>query len=134
MKKLFSTNYSAGAFNLSMLILRLISGLLMMNHGYDKLANFAKYKGEFMNFLGMGSSFSLCLVIFAEFFCSVFLIMGLFTRLVAVPLVITMAVAFFMAHNHDFYGKGEMAALYLCAYLVILILGPGKASIDNMIK
>ncbi len=134
MKKLFSTNYSTAAFNVALLLLRLIPGFLMMNHGYQKLVGFAEMKNGFMNFLGMGSTFSLCLVIFAEFFCSLFLILGLFSRLAAVPLVIAMAVAFFMAHNHDFYGKGEMAVLFLSIYLAILIVGPGKISIDNMIR
>ena len=134
MKKLFSTNYSAGAFNVAMLLLRLIPGLLMINHGYGKLDHFSNMKNDFMNFLGLGSTFSLCLVIFAEVFCSLFLVLGLFTRLAAIPLIIDMAVAFFMAHNHDFYGKGEMAVLYLSVYLAILIVGPGKISIDNMIK
>ncbi len=134
MKKIFSTHYSAGAFNVTMLLLRIIPSLLMMNYGYEKLIHFSEMKKDFMNFLGMGSTFSLCLVIFAEFFCSLFIILGLFTRVAAIPLVIAMAVAFFLANNHDFFGKGEMAVLYLTIYLAILIVGPGKASIDNMIK
>jgi putative oxidoreductase len=65
MKKLISTNYSAGAFNAAMLFLRLIFGVLMMNHGYDKLVHFTEYKAKFMNFLGLGSTVSLLLVVFA---------------------------------------------------------------------
>ncbi len=51
MRKLLSTKYSAGAFNAAMLILRLGVGILMINHGYDKLVNFGKYQQGFMNFL-----------------------------------------------------------------------------------
>ena len=85
-----------------------------------------------MNFLGMGQTVSLALVVFAEFFCSLFLILGLFTRLSAIPLIIAMSIALFKAHNADFFGDGEKAALFLGCYLVILILGPGRISVDAM--
>ncbi|HLO81537.1 MAG TPA: DoxX family protein, partial [Chitinophagaceae bacterium] len=73
MKKLISTHYSDFAFNLSMLIMRLGFGILMIPHGYDKLVHFAQYRKDFMNFLGLGSTLSLALVVFSEFFCSIFL-------------------------------------------------------------
>lgn len=134
MKKLLSLKYSAGAFNAAMLLLRLASGAIMMHHGYDKLVNFAKYKTQFINFLGMGQSASLALVIFAEFFCALFIILGLFTRLAVIPLIVTMCVALFKAHHADFMGEGEMAALYLACFAVLLLLGPGRVSVDGMIS
>jgi putative oxidoreductase len=133
MKKLFSAKYSAGAVHGAMLILRLASGILMMNHGYDKLVHFGEYQHKFMSFLGIGGTLSLALVVFAEFFCTLFLILVLFTRLASIPLIITMAVALFDAHNGMFFGDGEMAALYMACYLVLLLVGPGRISIDNMI-
>lgn len=133
MKKMLSTSYSAGAFNAAMLILRLAAGVLMMKHGYDKLVHFSTYKATFMSFLGLGSTSSLALVIFAEFFCALFIIIGLFTRWAAIPLIITMGVALFKSHNGDFMGDGEMAALYLGAYITLLFIGPGRISIDGMI-
>ncbi len=133
MRKLLSTKYSAGAFNAAMLVLRLGVGILMMVHGYDKLVHFSEYQGKFMNFLGIGTTMSLALVVFAEFFCSLFLILGLFTRLSAIPLIVTMCVALFKAHNADFTGDGEVATIYLTAYLVLLFVGPGKISVDGMI-
>ncbi|MBC8033214.1 MAG: DoxX family protein [Chitinophagaceae bacterium] len=134
MKKLVSIAYSEWAFNLSMLLLRVGVGALMISHGYDKLINFAKYRSEFMNFMGIGSSGSLALVVFAEFFCTIFLMIGLFTRAVVVPLLIVMLVAFFKAHKADLFGEGEHAALYLIVFSVILLCGPGKVSVDAMIK
>lgn len=86
-----------------------------------------------MSFLGLGSTISLALVVFAEFFCALFIILGLFTRLAAIPLIVTMCVALFKAHDGQFFGKGEVAALYLAGFLVLLIVGPGKASVDGMI-
>jgi len=132
MRKLLSTKYSAGAFNAAMLLLRLGAGVLMMNHGYDKLVNFSKYKQGFMSFLGMGSTISLAMVVFAEFFCALFIILGLFTRLATIPLIVAMSVALFKAHNSQFFGDGEMSALYLATYLALLLVGPGKISVDSM--
>lgn len=133
MKKLLSTKYSAGAVSGAMLILRLGAGLLMINHGYDKLIHYGTMHNEFINFMGIGKSLSLALVIFAEFFCSMFLILGLFTRLATIPLIITMCVALFQAHNAEVFGKGEMPALYLVVYVVLLLIGPGRVSVDSMV-
>jgi putative oxidoreductase len=133
MRKLLSTKYSAGAFNAAMLILRLGIGILMMMHGYDKLVHFGDLQHKFMNFMGIGSSMSLALVVFAEFFCSLFLILGLFTRLAAIPLIIATCVMVFKAHKGEVFGDGETAAIYLTTYLVLFFVGPGRISVDSMI-
>ncbi|MEO7308522.1 MAG: DoxX family protein [Ferruginibacter sp.] len=133
MRKLLSTKYSAGAFNTAMLLLRLSFGILMMHSGYYKLVHFAELQPKFMNFLGIGNSMSLALVVFAEFFCSLFLILGLFTRFAAIPLIVVMCVALFKAHNGDVFGDGQTAALYLTGYLVLLLVGAGRVSVDSMI-
>ena len=133
MKKLLSTHYSAGAFNFAILILRLGVGILMMHHGYDKLVHFNMYKEQFVSFLGLSNSFSLCLDIFAEFFCSMFLILGLFTRFATIPLIVVASFALFHVHGGDYFGKGELITHYLISYLVLLIIGPGKVSVDGLI-
>ena len=133
MRKLLSTKYSAGAFNAAMLILRLSLGILMMHAGYNKLVNFGEMQHKFMNFMGIGTTASLALVVFAEFFCSLFLILGLFTRLAAIPLIVTMCVALFKVHNGEVFGDGQVATLYLTGYLVLLLVGPGRVSVDSMI-
>lgn len=132
MKKLLSTQYSDWAFNLSMFILRLGMGILMVPHGYDKLVHFASYKKDFMNFLGMGSTISLALIVFSEFFCSIFLIMGLFTRITVMPMIIGLCVVIFKAHNGEIFGDGEHGSLFLIGLLVVLLCGPGKASVDGI--
>lgn len=134
MKKLLSIRYSAGAFNFSMLLLRLVVGLLMLTqHGMAKVTHFNEYSAKFYNFLNMGPKASLMLVIFAEVFCSFFIILGLFTRLAVIPLIVVMCIAFFSAHNGSFV-DGEMALLFLTTYLVLLFVGPGRVSVDGMIK
>lgn len=132
MRQLLSTNYSAPAFNVGILLLRITFGVFMMMSGYDKLIHFGEMKNEFMNFMGMGSTISLMLVVFAEFFCALFVILGLFTRLSCIPLIITMTVALVKAHGGDVLGKGQHAAIYLAIFLFIALVGPGKASVDGV--
>ncbi len=134
MKKIFSTNYSATGLNFVTLLLRVVFGLLMMiPHGYAKLVNFDKIAPKFMNFMGLGQTASLGLVIFAEFFCSLALILGLFTRLALVPLIVAASVIVFRAHAGDILGEAEHGFLYLTVYFVLMVTGPGKYSVDGMI-
>ena len=132
MKRFLSTRYSATSFNLAMLLLRLGLGGLMIPHGFDKLVKFKEYSRDFMDFLGLGGMASLGLVVFAEFFCSIFLMMGLFTRATVIPLIVAMLVAVFKAHNGEVFGDGEHGMLFLVGYLAVLLLGPGKASVDGI--
>jgi putative oxidoreductase len=134
MKKLLSVSYKEWAFDLAMLVLRAGAGALIIPHGYEKLIHFAEKKYTFMNFMGIGSTLSLSLVIFAEFFCGMFIVLGLFTRLAAIPLVIAMGVVVFKANHADVFGKGAEGALFLAAFVAILLCGPGRASADGLIN
>jgi len=104
----------------------------MMSHGYDKLVHFNEKKTTFYNFLNVGTENSLLLAIFAEFFCALFITIGLFTRMVALPLIIVMGVAVFKVHQMDFLGTGEKASLFLGIFVTLLLCGPGKVSIDGI--
>jgi putative oxidoreductase len=107
--------------------------VMMINHGLPKLLSFNESAAKFLDPLGVGASLSFALVVFAEFFCSLAIILGLLTRFAAIPLIITMAVAFFIIHAHDGWDKKEIAFLYLIAFLFISFVGAGKISIDNLI-
>ncbi len=131
--KIASTKYSDTSFAIAILVLRLGLGILMIPHGFNKLQHFSEYAAKFSDPFHIGKTASLALVIFAEFFCSCLLIAGLFTRLAVIPLIITMAVAVFIAHHGEIFDDGEHGALYLVGYLVILIAGPGKISLDRLI-
>ena len=134
MAKLFSTRYNPGAHNVALLFLRLGFGILMAYHGYQKISHFQQTEGFMMDFMGMGKSVTTGLVIFAELFCSILLIIGLFTRLACVPLIILTVVIVFKATNADFFGKAELPTLYLTAFVALLFTGAGKWSVDNMIS
>ena len=134
MKKLFTTKVSETTLSVALLVLRLGAGsLIMIQHGLPKLQNFSSKADQFSDPFGIGSTASFSLVIFAEFFCAAFIILGLFTRLAAIPLVVAMGVALFIAHNGDLFGKGELPGLFLFCFLLLLLTGPGRFSLDRLI-
>jgi putative oxidoreductase len=137
MKKLMSTNYNANAFNFAMLLFRIVIGVMMLHAGYYKLVHFSEMltSGQFQSMIGIGAKAELAMLVFAEFFCSIFLILGLFTRLSTIPLIIAMLVAFFMAHHAEVFTKEgtlQAALIYLCGYFILILLGPGKISVDGL--
>lgn len=135
MKKFLSIKHSVGAFNLSMLLLRIVASIIMIfNHGLPKLMEFSTRKNDFYSFFGLGSKFSLSLTIFAELFCSTLVLLGLFTRLSVLPLIITMLVAIFGAGADKSLLQSELAIQYLIIFLVLLFCGPGKISVDGMMN
>jgi putative oxidoreductase len=104
---------------------------MLFGHGWRKLVSYSENSATFADPLGVGPALSLALVVLAEFFCSALLAFGLFTRLAAIPLAITMSVAAFVIHGNDPWGKKEMAIVYLLIYLTLLFAGPGRISLDR---
>ncbi len=133
MKKFFLSIRNTSTQDLGLLVLRLGIGFFMIpEHGWKKLMNFDAAAENFISFMGMPPSVSLGLTIFAELVCSVLLMLGLFTRLACIPLIICLLVIF-SVHEWNFLGKQELPSLFMIGYISILLLGPGKYSIDKMI-
>lgn len=133
MKRLFSTKVSDNAISFALLILRITAGGLIIPHGYQKLMSFASKSSGFSDPYHIGSSTSMALIIFAEFFCGALVVLGLLTRLACIPLIIGMGTVVFMVNHGNLTGKGETPVLFLGCFIVLLITGPGKASIDRLI-
>ncbi len=116
-------------------VVRIFVGFAMISHGFPKLMNFVgDQEIKFFDFLGIGPQLSLFLAVFAEFVCSIFIILGLFTRWGVFFLMITMAVAGLVVHGSDPFSDREMSLLYLAIYLMLFAFGPGRYSVDAMIS
>ncbi len=133
MKSLFNSKYSEPSLSLGLLILRLVFGGFMLQVGYDKLTHFNAVLTQFKDPLGINNTFSLGLLVFAEFFCALLVVLGLLTRLACIPLIIAMGVALFIAHKGHILTDGQGAAMYLFGFIALLLTGPGKYSVDKMI-
>lgn len=85
-----STGYNKTLLDWALLALRIFVGIGMLTHGFPKLMMLLSGKIEFMNFFGIGVKTSLILAVLAEVLCSLFVLMGLFTRFTVIPLIVTM--------------------------------------------
>ena len=103
-----------------------VAATMLFAHGLPKLQNFSAIAGHFPDPLGVGSSVSLALAIFAEFFCALLLLLGLGTRLAAIPLIITMGTAFFVFHAADPFSAKELSFVYLLAFIGLFFTGTGQ--------
>lgn len=118
-----------------LLVVRVFIGFAMLSHGFPKLQMLLEGGDiKFYNFLGMGPTLSLTLTVFAEFVCSILLILGLFTRVALGFLIFTMIIAGFFVHGADPFEKREMSLVYLSVYLLLMAFGAGKISVDYMIE
>jgi putative oxidoreductase len=134
-KSIFDTGNHSNIASLGLLVLRLGVASFMLTHGYGKLLTL--FSGEPIQFadpIGIGPAASLILIVFAEFFCSLFLIFGVATRLSAIPPTIGMLVAAFISHGGDPFGRRELPLLYAVVYLTLLLTGGGNFSIDFLIS
>lgn len=133
---LFTSGTTENNLNIASLILRFMSGGFMIyQHGYPKFIKFfSDGPVEFINPFGIGATATLALVLFAEVICAIFVILGLMTRWALIPLIFTMAYAAFIVHANDGFQQKELALVYLIIFIVLLLLGPGKYSLDRKIR
>jgi len=106
----------------------------MLTHGFPKFQMlFSGQEIMFPDPIGLGSQVSFMLIVFAEFFCSIFIIVGFGTRFSAIPLSISMFVAGFMVHAKDPFATKELALIYLAIFIGFIFTGGGKYSVDYLI-
>jgi putative oxidoreductase len=135
MRRIFNINLNQSRMNVALLVLRIVIGCFMLVHGLPKLQTLvAGGQIQFADPIGIGQVPSLILAIFAEVFCSVFVIFGFATRLAVIPLITTMIVAVFIIHVPDGFQKQELPAHYLLVYFFLFLSGSGKYSIDYILS
>jgi putative oxidoreductase len=118
-------------------IIRIIAGILILKHGlavFDS-AGMNDMAGYLKKDLGMPLPLLMAyLAKGAEFFGGLLFALGLFTRLACIPLIITMLVAVFVAHNGHVASDGEHAFLYLLLFAAFFLIGSGKWSLDTLLN
>lgn len=136
MKKRLNTQLVNNANHIGLLVLRVFLGLTMLlGHGLSKgQVLFSNTEVQFPDPIGVGEVASLALAVFSEVICSFILTLGLLTRWVLLPLIVTMFTAAFIIHGADDFGTKEKALLYGVGYITLFFTGPGKYSIDTIVK
>ncbi len=134
MTRLLTTEVKQTQLDVALLALRIGIAAMMLVHGLPKLQMlFSGDVSQFPSVLGLGSGLSLTLATMAEVLCSILILVGLGTRLASIPLLITMLVAVLIVHAADPFAAQELGLLYLMGYVVLLLLGGGRFSLDALL-
>jgi len=133
-KKMLGSKSNEFVENLWLLLLRVGAGAFMLTHGVPKLMKLISGDTSFADPFGIGQLPSFILAVFAEFFCSVLVVLGIATRLATIPIIITMTVAVFFILGGQPFANKEMALLYLLLFTTILVFGSGRFALGNLIR
>lgn len=120
---------------LGLLALRLVLGLIMAAHGWQKIHGGAGHFVQTVSHLGM-PGWTAYLSIAAEFLGGIFLMVGFATRIAAAFVLIDMLVAIFTVHLHKgLIGQGAMELPLSLATIAfaLLFFGAGEMSIDWLV-
>jgi putative oxidoreductase len=131
-KKLHAVKEYCLYTDIALLLLRLVAGLAFMFHGWSKIQNPFGWMGE----NGFAPAPFQALAAISEFGGGLAWILGLLTRLSAVGMACTMAVAVCMhafMKGDPFVSGYELAAIYFCVSVLFLAAGPGRFSLDRRI-
>ena len=111
-------------------LLRIVTALLFMEHGAQKLLGFPPSghgSPELVSLLGVAG--------ILELVGGFFVLIGLFTRPIAFLLSGEMAVAYWMVHApksiYPALNGGDAAILYCFIFLYLAVAGPGAFSVDG---
>lgn len=129
---LFPQTFRGKGVSLLILVVRVVFGVLFFTHGLDKMINFNSLVDTYPSVLGFGSYTTLMVTVFCEFCCSLFLIAGLLDRIMTLPMIVAMGVAFFDIHD-AMMPEGELALIYFIVFIILFLVGPGRYSLDYLI-
>jgi putative oxidoreductase len=118
-----------------LLLFRLLAGFaLLLVHGWEKIANYEEELRSIPDPFGLGAEVNLAVAIFSDVFCAVLVMAGLFTRLACLAILGTTLVGLFFVHFHDAWHDKDVPLVYSIMFGVILMLGPGKYSLDGALS
>lgn len=119
------------------LVLRLVLGILILFHGVFKMTHGAGFIGPLLTAHGL-PTFLEYLVYIGEVLAPILLIVGLWSRLAGLIVVINMLFALMLVHSGQvgmINGSGgyqlELQALYLFTALAIMLFGAGRFSLGG---
>ena len=118
--------------NIALLLIRIVfAGSMLYGHGLSKFYRLIEGNLSFANPIGIGEAPTLVLAVFSEFLAPLFILIGYKTKIFSFFPAATMFVAAFIVHLSDPFARKEKAILFLIGFIVIMMMGPGKYSIDK---
>lgn len=141
-KRLYIRTTGYSYTNMGRLFLRLFVGVMMMQFGIRQWIHFDEALQSFPQFLGMSPDIGLPLMIFIEIFCSFFIMCGFLTRLMSLfPLLAMVCAEIYLlsAQPQSTYmlswnQLGYLPVMFIGIYCFIMLVGPGKISVDYFLS
>src|SRR6266496_3961464 len=119
------------------LVARITLGVLFVSTGWGKVHDLDKVTGFFTDLGIPMPHVNAVMVSFVELIGGSLLLIGLASRLAALPLMASMAVAILTAQREQVHGLPDLFGLvewtYLALLLWVAIAGPGKISLDHLL-
>ena len=120
------------------LLLRIFWGYFWLETGLAKLQNLDSFSTRFMHWGIPFPTFSAALSGATDLIGGTLLILGLFTRLATIPMIINMVVAILVVVIKNVSGFDEFVELdefvYILIFFWLLVAGPGKVSLDTLVN
>ena len=129
--------------NLGRLFLRLFVGLMFLQFGVRQILHFDECGTSFPSVLGMSPEAGCVVMICIEVVCSLFIMCGFLTRFMTIPPFLSMAVAeYYLLDSSPLPASDTMLwtqsaylpVMFLGIYFFIMLVGPGKISIDYFLS
>lgn len=138
--RLLNAKFLPTSADAGLLLLRIGTGLILfMRHGWEKVSTLSLTNPNFPALLGLGHNGTWILAMLSDGVFSLLLIIGVGTRWIALYSFTEIFIAWAMVHHFTFLGKsagadhGELIALYLSAFLALMVSGAGRYSVDAML-
>lgn len=137
----WSTGYSYT--HLGRLFLRLFVGIMLLQFGVRQWTHFYKLNDIFPAVFGLSSEMALVIMITIEIVCSLFLMFGFLTRLMTIPPFLAMIAAeYYLLTDYvseasyllSWQQQGYLPIMFLGIYFFLLLVGPGKISVDYFLS
>lgn len=117
----------ATSADLGLLYLRVTASLLVLAvHGLPKAMHYASEAAAIEDPFHLGRAVSMAFAILAEVICPPLMILGIATRLAALPILIVTVVALAFIHRDWSLAQGQFAWMLLILFGTIAIAGPGQ--------
>jgi len=133
LSKITKADSSAFTLNVALLFFRLgISAELIIVHGLKKIGVGTGAVEAVPNPFDLPETFNFWMAASANLFFPVLVMLGLFTRLSVLPILAVTLTGYFIVHGHDSLLERDIPYVYSLAFLFLLIVGPGKYSLDYL--
>lgn len=117
--------------DVALLVFRLLAGFALFRvHGLDKLLHFQHEAATMPDPFGLGGPFSATFAMFSDVGCALLVMLGLLARPAAVGVLSTTLVGLLVVHLHDPWTLKDAPLTYATMFLLVLLAGPGRFSLD----